>query len=72
MRLVRVSNAHKTSLLIMSTIPAIVEEAYTILLQLGDRRFLAMTGANNLIAAGHTASNPIPGSAWTCAATKRR
>jgi hypothetical protein len=48
----------------MSTTPAkspeIVEEAYTILLQLGGRRFLAMTGANELMAAGRTASNPNP------------
>ena len=44
----------------MSTTPAIVEEAYTILLQLGSRHFLAMTGANNLMAAGRTASNPHP------------
>ena len=48
----------------MSTIPTnrpeIVEEAYTILLQLGGRRFLAMTGADQLMAAGRTASNPNP------------
>lgn len=48
----------------MSTIPAnrpeIVEEAYTIFLQLGGRRFLAMTGADQLMAAGRTASNPNP------------
>lgn len=40
--------------------PEIVEEAYIILLQLGGRRFLAMTGANELMAAGRTASNPNP------------
>lgn len=48
----------------MSTSPAksfeIVEEAYTILLQLGGRRFLAMTGADHLMAAGRSASNPNP------------
>ena len=46
----------------MNSIPAnspeIVEEAYTILLQLGGRRFLAMTGADQLMAAGRTDSNP--------------
>ena len=40
--------------------PEIVEEAYTILLQLSGRRFLAMTGADQLMAAGRTASNPNP------------
>ena len=40
--------------------PEIVEEAYTILLQLGGRRFLAMTGADKLLAAGRTAHNPNP------------
>ena len=44
----------------MSNTPEIVEEAYTILLQLGGRRFLAMTGADRLMAAGRTASNPNP------------
>jgi len=38
----------------------IVEEAYTILLQLGGRRFLAFTGSNNLMAAGHSEYNPYP------------
>ena len=40
--------------------PKIVEEAYIILLQLGGRRFLAMTGASQLLAAGRTAANPNP------------
>ncbi|GAB2797734.1 hypothetical protein HNQ93_004039 [Hymenobacter luteus] len=40
--------------------PEIVEEGYIILLQLGGRRFLAMTGANQLLAAGRTATNPNP------------
>ena len=40
--------------------PEIVEEAYIILLQLGGRRFLAMTRANELMAAGRTANNPNP------------
>lgn len=40
--------------------PEIVEEAYAILLQLGGRRFLDMTGADELMAAGRTASNPNP------------
>lgn len=44
----------------MSTAPEIVEEAYTILVQLGGRRFLTMTGADKLMAAGRTASNPHP------------
>lgn len=43
-----------------ATSPAIVEEAYTILLQLGGRQFLAMTGADELMATGRTASNPNP------------
>ena len=38
--------------------PAIVEEAYPILQQLSERRFLTMTGADKLMAAGRTASNP--------------
>ena len=48
----------------MSPIPTpplpFVEEVYIILLQLGGRRFLAMTGAHNLMAAGRTAGNPNP------------
>lgn len=44
----------------MSAKPEIVEEAYTILSQLGGRRFLVMTGADNLMAAGRTVSNPNP------------
>lgn len=44
----------------MDATPKIVEEAYTILLQLGGRQFLAMTGADKLIAAGRTISNPNP------------
>jgi hypothetical protein len=47
----------------MNTSPAnsleIIEEAYTILLQLGGR-LLAMTGADKLMAAGRTASNSNP------------
>ena len=39
---------------------AIVEEAYTILMQLGGRRFLAFTGSHNLMAAAHSAHNPYP------------
>ncbi|UYZ65297.1 hypothetical protein [Hymenobacter weizhouensis] len=41
-----------------SNSPEIVEEAYIILLQLGGRRFLAMTGADQLLAAGRTPTNP--------------
>ena len=48
----------------MSTSPApkpeIVEEAYTILMQLGGKEFLTMTGADKLMAAGRTESNPNP------------
>jgi hypothetical protein len=44
----------------MSAKPEIVEEAYTILSQLGGRRFLVMTGADKLMAAGRTTSNPNP------------
>ena len=44
----------------MSAKPEIVEEAFTILSQLGERRFLVMTGADKLMAAGRTASNPNP------------
>ena len=44
----------------MSAKPEVVEEAYIILSQLGGRRFLVMTGANKLMAAGRTASNPNP------------
>ena len=44
----------------MSAKPEVVEEAYTILSQLGGRRFLVMTGADKLMAAGRTASNPNP------------
>ncbi|TVT36807.1 hypothetical protein FNT36_25170 [Hymenobacter setariae] len=40
--------------------PAIVEEAYTILMQLGGNKFLVMTGANKLMAAGRTEHNPNP------------
>ena len=48
----------------MSTTPApkpeVVEEAYTILMQLGGNKFLVMTGAEKLMAAGRTDSNPNP------------
>jgi hypothetical protein len=48
----------------MSTSPApkpeIVEEAYTILMQLGGKEFLTMTGADKLMAAGRMDSNPNP------------
>ena len=44
----------------MSAKPEVVEEAYTILSQLGGRRFLVMTGADKLMAAGRTTSNPNP------------
>ena len=44
----------------MSAKPEVVEEAYTILSQLGGRRFLVMTGADKLMAAGRTARNPNP------------
>ncbi|GGG59246.1 hypothetical protein [Hymenobacter glacieicola] len=40
--------------------PAVVEEAYTILMQLGGKEFLTMTGADKLMAAGRTESNPYP------------
>lgn len=40
--------------------PAIIEEAYTILMQLGGNTFLVMTGADQLCAAGRTDSNPNP------------
>ena len=40
--------------------PEIVEEAYTILMQLGGKKFLVMTGADALMAAGRTDSNPNP------------
>lgn len=40
--------------------PAIVEEAYTILVQLGGNKFLVMTGADKLLAAGRTEHNPNP------------
>ena len=40
--------------------PAIVAEAYTILMQLGGNKFLVMTGADKLLAAGRTAHNPNP------------
>ncbi|MDF7815477.1 MULTISPECIES: hypothetical protein [Hymenobacter] len=40
--------------------PEIVEEAYTMLLQLGGKRFLVMTGAHKLMAAGRTEHNPNP------------
>ena len=50
--------------LFMSTTPGpnpeIVEEAYTILMQLGGKKFLVMTGADALMAAGRTDSNPNP------------
>lgn len=45
---------------VMSNESAIVEEAYTILLQLGGRRFLAFTGSNQLLAAARSTSNPNP------------
>lgn len=38
----------------------VVEEADTILQHLGGRGFLRMTGAENLFAAGRSASNPLP------------
>lgn len=41
--------------------PQIVEEAYQMLLQLGGKRFLAMTGSHNLMAAARTQHNP---NAW--------
>jgi hypothetical protein len=48
----------------MSTSPApkpeVVEEAVTILQQLGGKGFLLMTGADKLMAAGRTNSNPNP------------
>lgn len=48
----------------MSTTPApkpeVVEEAYTILMQLGGNKFLMMTGADKLMAAGRTEHNPNP------------
>ncbi|AMJ64024.1 hypothetical protein [Hymenobacter sp. PAMC 26628] len=40
--------------------PAVVEEAYTILMQLGGNKFLVVTGADKLLAAGRTDSNPNP------------
>lgn len=40
--------------------PAVVEEAYTMLMQLGGNKFLLMTGAGKLMAAGRTDSNPNP------------
>lgn len=40
--------------------PAIVAEAYTILMQLGGNKFLVMTGADKLLAAGRTEHNPNP------------
>lgn len=43
-----------------STKPAVVEEAYTILMQLGGNQFLVMTGADKLLAAGRTEHNPNP------------
>lgn len=44
----------------MSEKPVIVEEAATILAQLGGRGFLLMTGARNLLAAGRSPHNPRP------------
>jgi len=44
----------------MRPAPEIVEEAYTILAHLGGHRFLVMTGADKLMAADRTASNPNP------------
>lgn len=40
--------------------PEVVEEAYIMLLQLGGKRFLVMTGAHKLMAAGRTEHNPNP------------
>lgn len=40
--------------------PAVVEEAYAMLMQLGGNKFLVMTGADKLMAAGRTDSNPNP------------
>ena len=55
---------HPRALFIMNTVPTpkpeVVEEAYTILMQLGGNKFLVMTGANKLMAAGRTAHNPNP------------
>ncbi len=48
----------------MSTSPApkpeVVKEAVTILQQLGGNKFLVMTGADKLCAAGRTDTNPNP------------
>ena len=44
----------------MSNQVEVVEEAYTILVQLGGRRFLAMTGSHRLLQAGRSAHNPNP------------
>ena len=44
----------------MSQAPQVVVEAVIILQQLGGKGFLLMTGANNLFAAGRSASNPNP------------
>ena len=55
---------HPKAFFIMNTAPTprpeVVEEAYTILMQLGGNRFLVMTGANKLMATGRTAHNPNP------------
>ncbi|GAB3725446.1 hypothetical protein GCM10027594_06910 [Hymenobacter agri] len=40
--------------------PEVVEEAYIILQQLGGNKFLMMTGADKLMAAGRSDSNPNP------------